>query len=87
MVRSADLAGTFRGDANAPKPVTCASESKSGTAADARRPAECLLVALTARFESHEAGSRLRLGWARRWSMRRIAARVTIASETSGSVS
>jgi hypothetical protein len=27
------------------------------------------------------------LGWARRWSMRRIAARVTIASETSGSVS
>jgi len=42
---------------------------------------------LTACFESHEAGSRLRLGWARRWSMRRIAARVTIASETSGSVS
>ena len=42
---------------------------------------------LTACFESHEAGSRLRLGWARRWSMRRIAARVTIASETSGSAS
>ena len=42
---------------------------------------------LTARFESYGAGSRLRLGWARRWSMRRIAARVTIASETSGSVS
>jgi hypothetical protein len=42
---------------------------------------------LTARFESYRAGSRLRLGWARRWSMRRIAARVTIASETSGSVS
>ena len=44
-------------------------------------------LGLTARFESHEAGSRLRLGWARRWSMRRIAARVTIASETSGSAS
>ena len=42
---------------------------------------------LTARFESYGAGSRLRLGWARRWSMRRIAARVTIASETSGSAS
>src|SRR3954468_9968818 len=37
--------------------------------------------ALTARFESYGADSRLRLGWARRWSMRRIAARVTIASE------
>ena len=42
---------------------------------------------LTARFESYGAGNRLRLGWARRWSMRRIAARVTIASETSGSAS
>ena len=48
--------------------------------------AECGRL-LTACFESHEAGSRLRLGWARRWSMRRIAARVTIASETSGSAS
>ncbi len=42
---------------------------------------------LTARFESYEAGSRLRLGWVRRCSMRRIAARVTITSETSGSAS
>ena len=42
---------------------------------------------LTARFESYGAGSRLRLGWARRWSIRRIAARVTSASETSGSAS
>src|SRR3954467_5501286 len=49
----------------------------------------CLMakVELTARFESYGAGSRLRLGWARRWSMRRIAARVTIVSETSGSAS
>src|SRR3954454_14664651 len=47
MVRSADLLGTFRGGGRAPKPVTCASESKSGTAADARRPAERLLVALS----------------------------------------
>ena len=46
-----------------------------------------ITVGLTARFESYGAGSRLRLGWARRWSMRRIAARVTIASETSGSAS
>jgi hypothetical protein len=35
-------------------------------------------------FESYGAGSRLRFGWARRWSMRRIMARVTIASATSG---
>src|SRR3954453_10688668 len=39
---------------------------------------------LRACFESYGAGNRLRLGWARRWSMRRIAARVTIASDTSG---
>src|SRR3954471_4664674 len=38
-------------------------------------------LGLTAHFESYGAGSRLRLGWARRWSIRRIAARVTIASE------
>jgi Peptidase family M28 len=44
-------------------------------------------AALKARLRSHGAGSRLRLGWARRWSIRRIAARVTIASETSGSAS
>ena len=42
---------------------------------------------LRARFESYAAVSRLRLGLARRWSMRRIAARVTITSETSGSAS
>jgi len=42
---------------------------------------------LTARFESHGAGRRLRFGWTRRWSIRRIMARVTIASETSGSSS
>src|SRR4051794_38314930 len=42
---------------------------------------------LRARFKSYGAGSRLRLGWARRWSMRRIMAKVTIASETSGSAS
>jgi hypothetical protein len=35
-------------------------------------------------LRSHGAGSRPRLGWTRRWSIRRIAARVTIASETSG---
>src|SRR3954452_1481350 len=39
---------------------------------------------LSARLRSYGAGSRPRLGWARRWSIRRIAARVTIASETSG---
>jgi hypothetical protein len=42
---------------------------------------------LTARLRSQGTGSRLRLGWARRWSMRRIMARVIIASETSGSSS
>jgi V8-like Glu-specific endopeptidase len=42
---------------------------------------------LTARLESYGAGSRLRLGWTRRWSIRRIAATVTVASETSGSAS
>src|SRR4051794_6205442 len=42
---------------------------------------------LTARLKSYGEGSRLRLGWTRRWSMRRIMARVTIASETSGRVS
>jgi DNA-binding XRE family transcriptional regulator len=46
-----------------------------------------LAEALTARLRSHGVGSRLRLGWARRWSIRRIAPRVTIASETSGSAS
>jgi Na+/H+ antiporter NhaD/arsenite permease-like protein len=45
------------------------------------------LLVLSARLRSHRAGSRLRLGWARRWSIRRIAARVTIASETSVSAS
>jgi len=39
---------------------------------------------LRARFGSHGAGSRLRFGWTARWSMRRIMARVTKASATSG---
>src|SRR3954463_2933457 len=47
-------------------------------------PPQMAKVELRARFESYGAGSRLRLGWARRWSMRRIAARVTMASDTSG---
>jgi len=42
------------------------------------------VVRLKARFGSHGAGSRLRFGWTARWSMRRIMARVTIASDTSG---
>jgi Tetratricopeptide repeat len=36
---------------------------------------------------TREPGRRLRFGWARRWSIRRIMASVTIASETSGSAS
>ena len=39
---------------------------------------------LRSRFGSHGAGSRLRFGCARRCSMRRIMARVTMASDTSG---
>ena len=39
---------------------------------------------LKARFGSHGAGSRLRFGWTARWVMRRIMARVTMASDTSG---
>jgi hypothetical protein len=42
---------------------------------------------LTARFESQGAGRRFRFGCTKRWSIRRIMARVTIASETSGSSS
>ncbi len=42
---------------------------------------------LRPRLRSHGAGSRLRLGWARRCSIRRIAASVSIASATSGSAS
>ena len=42
---------------------------------------------LTARFESHGGGRRFRFGWARRCSIMRMAARVTMASETSGSSS
>ena len=42
---------------------------------------------LTARFESQGAGRRFRFGCTRRWSIRRIMAGVTIASETSGSSS
>src|SRR3954454_15854336 len=45
------------------------------------------VVRLTARFESQGAGRRFRLGCTRRWSIRRIMARVTMASETSGSSS
>ncbi len=44
-------------------------------------------VGLTARLKSHAAGRRLRLGWTMRCNMRRIMARVTMASETSGSAS
>ena len=51
------------------------------------RPRTTDMRRLKARLRSHGAGSRLRLGWTRRWSIRRIAARVTIASETSGSAS
>jgi hypothetical protein len=42
---------------------------------------------LTARFESQGGGRRFRFGWARRCSIMRMAARVTMASETSGSSS
>ena len=42
---------------------------------------------LTARFESQGAGRRFGFGCTRRWSLRRIMARVTMASETSGSSS
>ena len=42
---------------------------------------------LRGRLRSQGAGSRLRFGWARRCSMRRITASVTMASETSGSSS
>src|SRR3954469_10680552 len=42
---------------------------------------------LRGRLRSQGAGSRLRFGWARRCSMRRIMASLTMVSETSGSSS
>ncbi len=57
------------------------------TRAGAPRRRVVLSGVLTARFGSHGAGRRLRFGWTRRWSKRRIIAMVTIASETSGSAS
>src|SRR3712207_7283777 len=51
-----------------------------------RRPPRSTLFPYTTLFRSsHGAGRRLRLGWTRRWSMRRIIAKVTMASETSRS--
>src|SRR3954454_4432514 len=44
-------------------------------------------VELRGRLRSQGAGSRLRFGWARRCSMRRITASLTMVSETSGSSS
>src|SRR3954452_6201374 len=44
-------------------------------------------VELRGRLRSQGAGSRLRFGWARRCSMRRIMASLTMVSETSGSSS
>ena len=49
----------------------------------------CLFVVAEAcplrpRLRSHGAASRLRCGWTARWSMRRIMASVTMASDTSG---
>ena len=43
--------------------------------------------ALRGRLRSQGAGSRLRFGWARRCSMSRITASLTMVSETSGSSS
>jgi hypothetical protein len=40
-----------------------------------------------ARLRSQDAGRHLRFGWARRWSMSRIMASLTIVPETSGSSS
>ena len=44
-------------------------------------------LVLRARLRSQGAGSRLRFGWARRCSMSRITASLTMVSETSGSSS
>jgi len=41
-------------------------------------------VVLRPRLRSHGSANRLRFGWSARWSMRRIMARVTMASDTSG---
>ncbi len=44
-------------------------------------------LTVTARFESQGGDRRFRFGWAKRCTMRRMVASVTIASETSGSSS
>src|ERR687884_2265149 len=46
-----------------------------------------LLDGLRGRLRSQGAGNRFRFGWARRWSMSRIMASLTMVSETSGSSS
>ncbi len=46
-----------------------------------------VMLYLTARFESQGGDRRFRFGWAKRCTMRRMVASVTIASETSGSSS
>ena len=45
------------------------------------------VMTLRPRLRSHGAASRLRFGWTARWSIRRIMASVTMASDTSGSCS
>ena len=44
-------------------------------------------ISLRPCLRSHGVAKRLRFGWTVRWSMRRIMARVTMASDTSGSCS
>jgi hypothetical protein len=48
---------------------------------------DLLVFFLRARLRSQDAGRHLRFGWARRWSMSRIMASLTIVPETSGSSS
>src|SRR3954466_3063093 len=69
-----------KGHGPAPKPMAMSPQHRSQPRISNDLPD----APLTARFKSYEAGSRLRLGWARGWSIRRIAARVTITPDTSG---
>src|SRR4051794_33643225 len=58
-----------------------------GTSAATAQVAGVIALILRGRLRSQGAGSRLRFGWARRCSMRRITASLTMVSETSGSSS
>jgi hypothetical protein len=71
--------GSFDGHSWPWLPIT--NHGKDSCAILTHRPRT---IGLRARFGSHGAGSRLRFGWTARWVMRRIMARVTIASDTSG---